>query len=202
MSTNESVKTSKRNDLMKNYIANCIKALMVDNTIENISVKDIIEAAEISKSTFYPHFLDKYDALSWMYYQVLKNNQAKYSDIWEQSYHNLSFLKECKEFRRAMMTKAQNSLYSYTEDFSYAQHIELAQAYYKTDDLPDLVEKSIYLYTAGSFLLSIRWLQNGAKEDVKTIIQTQKNTASDLLLEIFSIDASAAAVDERARNKK
>lgn len=183
---------------MKKHIADCIEEMLKNKPIEDISIKDVLASAEISKSTFYRYFLDKYDALNWIYVQELKKNQEKYTCIFEQSFHNMIFLQQRKDFQKSMIFSAQNSLHNHITEFSLEQLMELAAAYYMPSPIPPEIEASVFIYAIGSVELSMHWLKEGAKMDVSTFIEAQKNAASPLLLDIFSIDASAAAVAQRA----
>ena len=135
--------------------------------------------------------------MNWIYAQEIERNREKYTSIFEQSFHNLSFLQSRKDFQKAMLVSAQNSLHDHVSSVSLQQHLELGRAYYDPNAMPPEIESAIYLYAIGSMELSLHWLRTGAKEDASTIIEAQKIAASPLLLEIFSIDASTAALMER-----
>ena len=51
----------------KLWIANTMRELMKQKSIDRIRVSEICKAAEIQRPTFYYHFRDKYDLVAWMF---------------------------------------------------------------------------------------------------------------------------------------
>jgi len=58
-----------KTDITKRALAESLKALMRKTPFSKISVESICEGAGISRRNFYRHFLDKYELLSWIYYE-------------------------------------------------------------------------------------------------------------------------------------
>lgn len=54
--------------------------LMKEQTFETISIRQLIDLAEVNRSTFYRHYLDKYDLLEKIEYQLLGDLLAYYQD--------------------------------------------------------------------------------------------------------------------------
>lgn len=54
-------------DTTKQHITDCFNGLSRKYTLDQITVNMIAEAAGVSKSTFYRHFLDKYDVMNYNY---------------------------------------------------------------------------------------------------------------------------------------
>ena len=52
---------------MKDHIASVAQALLTKYSLAAISVKMIITAAGISRTTFYRYFKDKHDVILWIY---------------------------------------------------------------------------------------------------------------------------------------
>ena len=48
-------------------IAEAMKTLMRSNPIEKITIRQIQEAAGVSRRSFYRYFRDKFDLLEWIY---------------------------------------------------------------------------------------------------------------------------------------
>ena len=57
---------STRNDL-----ADALRQLLSDRSLDKITVQNIADAANVSRKTFYYHFQDVYDLLEWMLEQCL-----------------------------------------------------------------------------------------------------------------------------------
>lgn len=54
--------------LTKKAIATALKELTVTKPFDKISISDITKACGLNRQTFYYHFQDKYELLSWIYY--------------------------------------------------------------------------------------------------------------------------------------
>ena len=52
----------------KLMIAQGLKRLLKTTSFVNVSVGDIARECQISRNTFYYHFKDKYDLISWIFY--------------------------------------------------------------------------------------------------------------------------------------
>jgi len=65
----------------KRAIADSLKALSKEKPFDKISVGDIAAYCNVNRQTFYYHFQDKYDLLTWIYYE----------DYYKPSLEGLSF---------------------------------------------------------------------------------------------------------------
>lgn len=63
--------------LTKRLIADSLKALCREKPFDKISVGEITERSNVNRQTFYYHFQDKYDLLSWIYYEDYFNPNIK-----------------------------------------------------------------------------------------------------------------------------
>ena len=50
----------------KRVLAMSMKKLLGSRTLENITIQDLVDDAEVSRKTFYYHFRDVYDLLEWI----------------------------------------------------------------------------------------------------------------------------------------
>lgn len=51
----------------KQALANILKTMLQTKPLDKITVKDLVEACDINRQTFYYHFQDIYDLLGWIY---------------------------------------------------------------------------------------------------------------------------------------
>ena len=56
-------------DITKRAISASLKNLLREKKLNKITVQDIADDCGINRQTFYYHFQDKYELLSWIYYQ-------------------------------------------------------------------------------------------------------------------------------------
>lgn len=52
----------------KEYLAESLVELMQNKSLKSITIKDIAKNCHLTSTTFYNHFKDKYDLLSWLYH--------------------------------------------------------------------------------------------------------------------------------------
>lgn len=67
----------------KEHILNAFNSLLNMHTIEDISINMILKEADISKTTFYRYFKDKYDVMSYNYDVILKESFDSAADLRE-----------------------------------------------------------------------------------------------------------------------
>ena len=65
-------------DIIKNAVAEGMKDLIRERTIDNISVTDICEKTGLNRRNFYRYFHDKYEVVEWIYYHDYILNTEHY----------------------------------------------------------------------------------------------------------------------------
>lgn len=73
--------------IQKTYIAltNALIEMMEETSFEDIRVKDLCERAMIRKSTFYKHFADKYELLTFVVNETMRQTDIKFAKKPEES---------------------------------------------------------------------------------------------------------------------
>ena len=87
--------------LTKRVIADSLKELCREKPFDKISVGEIAEKCNINRQTFYYHFQDKYDLLTWIYYEDFYNPSLTDLDFdnWDVCMEKLlTLVKENKAF--------------------------------------------------------------------------------------------------------
>ena len=82
----ETRETTSRHSLMtQRMIAQALKSLMSEKSMDKITIQDIADKCGIKRQTFYYHFRDIYDALEWLYEEetVAILQQFDSIDNWE-----------------------------------------------------------------------------------------------------------------------
>ena len=54
--------------ITKKAIATALKSLILEKPFDKISIADLTKACGLNRQTFYYHFQDKYELLTWIYY--------------------------------------------------------------------------------------------------------------------------------------
>ena len=73
----------KKRRKTEKQIETSLLQLMKEQTFESISIRQLIDLAEVNRSTFYRHYLDKYDLLEKIEDRLLDELQAYYQEALE-----------------------------------------------------------------------------------------------------------------------
>ena len=73
----------KKRRKTEKQIETSLLQLMKEQTFESISIRQLIDLAEMNRSTFYRHYLDKYDLLEKIEDRLLGDLQAYYQEVLE-----------------------------------------------------------------------------------------------------------------------
>lgn len=159
----------------KEYIALTFEELLQENSFSSLSVQDIATACNISRSTFYRYFDDKYSLMNWIYLQHINEIIMLNSSI--TSWKNLvfeiySFIQRKKNFfKKVIHYQGQNSLvdFIYSCSYDYCQNI-LKEAL-QLSELPEDIDFSIRLYCGGTVHILKEWIASDAKESPEIMTQ-------------------------------
>ena len=180
----------------KLLLAQSLQQLMLTMPLEKISVNDIVEKAGVGRNTFYYHFADKYDLVTW-YFQTgvtpFLFEHTKYGS-WQDILLGLEeYFRQNKVFyQNALAYTGQNSLSEYIYDFMQKynrQRLSECRPDMRADELEFL---SQFLAGAGMGVL-MPWVRGGMERELSQ--QTGYLLAlhdSNLLHELLDGTASAA----------
>lgn len=173
----------------KLLLAQSLQQLMLTMPLEKISVNDIVETAGVGRNTFYYHFADKYDLVTW-YFQTgvtpFLFEHTKYGS-WQDILLGLEeYFRQNKVFyQNALAYNGQNSLSEYIYDFMqkyYCQRLRECRPDMQKDELDFL---SQFMAGAGMGVL-MPWVRSGMEKELSH--QTQYLVAlhdSNLLHELL-----------------
>jgi len=114
-----------------NAILGAFNRLIVEHDFQKISVDMIMKEADVSRSTFYRYFKDKYEVMNANFknlldYYVDPNRSRNYRDL---CYHLFEYAQEnLKMFRRALETTGFNSFSNFIYEYSYATALTITRA--------------------------------------------------------------------------
>ena len=160
-------------ETMKYRLAEAVKALMETESLDKITVRDIVTAAQTTRQSFYRHFQDKYDLVNW-YFERLAEKSFKLMGVQytlrEGLLKKFEFIQQEKTFfSQALRSQDYNSLMRYDYqcilDF-YTDWIERKTRRPLTPQIQFLLE----MYCEGSMQMTVKWVTQGAKESPETIV--------------------------------
>lgn len=108
-------------ELTKQNIAQAMKKLVQNRSFASISVGDLLRERGISRNTFYYHFRDKYEVVSWIFWHEVEPLLSDFDQLgnWTCGLAELCvYLQENRGFSiRVLEVEGQNSFCGYLEQF-------------------------------------------------------------------------------------
>ncbi len=103
--------------IVKDALARALQSLVHEHPLSKISVKDITQACNISRNTFYYHFSDKYELISWIFQKDMLENVNSFDDPTKlfESFSNVCkcLYQKRKFYLACFQYVGQNSLFEY-----------------------------------------------------------------------------------------
>lgn len=159
-----------RSNLTKNVIADAFRELLETTPIERVTVAAIAEHAGIRRQTFYYHFHDIYDLISWMSHQSIERQfkEGITSENWQDAL--LVSLNELREnynlISRTMHGSEAPSVHRFAQeelsDLLRSLVVSGAKGLSVTDSNIELVTK---FYVAGLLEIVRAWIAEGMNEE-------------------------------------
>lgn len=159
----------------KQALAGALKSAMQTKSLEKITVKELVEACEINRQTFYYHFQDIYDLLGWIYRTEalgsIRNNRSY--GTWQQG---LLMILEYVQSNRAVCVNTYRSLArEHLETFLHeVMHDLLGDVVDEISDTRPIPQESkdfiikFYSYAFAGVLLD--WIKSGLKVPCTAIV--------------------------------
>lgn len=154
----------------KRIISTALLDLLKDHRFDDITVQDVIEKAHVSRSTFYRHFEDKYELMTWHYQDYLDTlTNVSSFDSWRKNLVlALSFLQaNSSYYKKVLKTSDGKALWKQIYDHSYKAFINFYEANFPEafQDTDTILRIKFYCY--GSTDLACEWLRDGCPVDAE-----------------------------------
>ncbi len=141
----------------KQALATALRDLLNTTTLDNITVKDIVDRADVSRQTFYYHFGDVYQLLDWAFQSSLKKLYERSEENWRD---RILFAVEYLRTNRALTMNVYHSLGA-----GAFGHIDLPLQINEEDR-----EFAISFFTYGVMGTILQWLDAGMSESLDRIV--------------------------------
>jgi AcrR family transcriptional regulator len=157
-------KENQRTRLTKQLLRNSLIALLQENPISRISIKEICAKAEINRSTFYLHYRNQFDLLDAIEKELLDNVQAHLKNIGIGSDGRqylvalLSYIEQNADIFRALLCNPQDTTFRQT---FVASAFKNMQAYIKLtcpENINDYIQGFLVM---GCLDLIQKWVESG-----------------------------------------
>ena len=163
-------------NITKQALGNALKALMLEKSINKITVRELTAYCGLTRHTFYNHFQDVYELLGWIYEnEVIEDFEecCKY-ESWQKGIEIV--LKYTLEDRKICLNTFRSLGREYLEKFLQATFLCMIRGTIediaKDMDVPTSIKEEaadFYTYAVvGEFL---KWLEDGLKENEEEVAQ-------------------------------
>ena len=175
-------------DFTKFMIARGLKQLLETNSFLDISVGDIAQHCKISRNTFYYHFRDKYDVISWIFYTEITPliGDTISMDQWGSGMRALCrYMQANKSFyMNVLQFEGQNSFADCLMDF-YQNLVRTLIVNAGGEQLlkPNQIKMISRFYAHGMSGVLLDWVKNGMVRDPDSTVATLEDLLSG---EIFA----------------
>ena len=153
-------------DSTRYLFAQSIKDLMAKQSLDKMTVTDIVKHSGMTRQTFYRYFKDKYDLVNW-YFEKLADKSFRQignsSTLREGLIKKFTFLLNDKIF---FIQAFQSKDYNNVENYDYQCILEFYQniIHKKIGPIPDDIMFLLEMYCHGSITMTVQWAVSGMKK--------------------------------------
>lgn len=150
-------------DSTRYLFAQSIKDLMAKQSLDKMTVTDIVKHSGMTRQTFYRYFKDKYYLVNW-YFEKLADKSFRQignsSTLREGLIKKFTFLLNDKIF---FMQAFQSKDYNNVENYDYQCILEFYQniIYKKIGNIPTDIMFLLEMYCHGSITMTVEWAISG-----------------------------------------
>ncbi len=145
----------------KKMFAEELTAMIREMPFEKVRVNTLCERCGADRRTFYYHFFDKYDLVSWIFlqdYHASAKDQKTYS--LEQSIQMMRKMDQKKDFYRSVYSdQSQNAIRNYIFQYFFRAGEEALKVQSGIDRLPAETDYALRAYTYACIDLTFEWLK-------------------------------------------
>ncbi len=173
---------------IKYKLAEAMKRCMKHSTVENITVKQIVEECGVSRQSFYRNFIDKYDLVNWYFDRLLEQSfkeMGKGETIRDGLIKKFQYIKQERLFFTAgFKGDEQNNLKEH--DFIMIYEFYCALIREKTGAPPEhRIRKLLEMYCQSSIYMTVQWLMKGMKESEEELADLMIDAMPEALHRLF-----------------
>lgn len=164
---------------VKEMLAQALIEIARQKPVDKITVTDIVNRCNTSRRTFYNHFIDKYELISWVYTSRVEKILSCFenSDTWEKCMYMTyqTLLDNQDYFSMVIDHEGQNSFYQtfVTHTYDYMRDIIFAKLGIPT--LPEEIDYALTAHVFGQVNCAMKWLHEG------TVISPQQMAAYNVM---------------------
>lgn len=178
----------------KNVLEQSLRDLLKTKSFEKISVEEIAEHCGASRATFYRHFKDKFDLMSWSYtnrvYNFIKEN--KQPENWRKLFYQImTFLYNNRNYFKAVVEyEGQNSFFEMLINYGTEYWIDALKDKFPMGVIPDEYNIAFEMFGAGTARIMLKWLKNGCNEPLEVMTDIMCRCIPAILVPLVGRDVN------------
>ncbi len=178
----------KGNLSSKYKLSEAVKECMKTTSVENITVKQIVDVCGVSRQTFYRNFIDKYDLINWYFDRLLEQSFKEMGSgetLREGLIKKFKYIKEERLFfTAAFRVDEQNNLKDHDFYMIYEHYCRLIRE--KSGKLPDSkIKKLLEMYCQASIYMTVKWVLGGMKDAEEELADIMIEAMPDRVRDLF-----------------
>ena len=170
-------------DLTKNLIADTMRSLMRRKPLDRIRVSEICGEAGIERPTFYYHFKDKYDLVTWIFFRNASDTDIVSVESAAKSMNEMK--SDIVFYRRAYDNTTENPLWKYMLEYFYERYSMEAMERLGTEVLDVKLKYSIRLYCYGAVGMAKEWILEDNITPAQTAVKMMFDSMPGAMKSIF-----------------
>lgn len=147
---------------IKAMLADALLQLCSHQSLESITVKQLIAYTHISKQTFYNHFLDKNDLIQYIYLTKIIpdfDDPQKHISFYESMVHVFERMQKYHTFmKQALLLEGQNCLKDFIFQHCKEYDLQFHQSRYGKEPMSDALRFATEYHAIASSSMSISWV--------------------------------------------
>lgn len=170
-------------------LAASIKQCMKTTSVDDITVRQIVENCGLTRQTFYRNFQDKYDLINWYFDKLLLKSFEHLGSgktIYEGLERKFDYIREERVFfSAAFRSDDRNSLKEHDFELILKFYTDLIRE--KTGEMPDA--ETLFLleiYCRGSIFMTVKWTLGGMKMSPAQLAEQLVNAMPAKLEQLFT----------------
>ena len=179
-------------DYTKTCFAETLQEIMREKDLEDVRVNDLCTKTGTQRGTFYHHFKDKYDLVSWIFMKDQEQSFHAVGGVFSEVQLALSLQKMWKKrafYIKAFNDHSQNTLYEYIQEYDVSLLKELVLQYLGTDQLTQEQLFVIKYHSYGCLGYTIEWLKGKIPVTPEELAHIEFQTMPQLIKDACSFAA-------------
>lgn len=175
---------------VKEILANGLLELCENQRLETITIKQLLEKTNVSKQSFYNHFLDKNDLIQYIYQTKIIpdfDNPEKEISFYDSMVNVFERIKKYHRFmKQALLMEGQNNLKDYIFKHCREFDLQFHQKRYGHQPMPDTLRFATEYHATASSSMTISWVLSdmpASCEDMARLITDLRGVGMEKLFE-------------------